>query len=96
MVAVDRSFLWFGKSLTVSRARRPSKNTAASFMSYRTVAVWLFIGLSLVAAWDLTAPEPASLFACGLESFAGEDPLIIYLDGRRRDKVADVVFGDEK
>ena len=63
-------------------------------MSPRKIGFWLFAGLSL-AALLLFWPEILSSAACGLGRDA-EDPFLVYLEGRRRDMVADVVFGGEK
>jgi hypothetical protein len=64
-------------------------------MSPRKIVFWLLAGLSLTAAL-LFEPEILSSAACGLDSVAGEKPFIVYLEGRRRDMVAGVVFGGEK
>ena len=58
----------------------------------------IFLGLAALApvAAVLYQPEIAFSSVCGLDPASDEEPLIVYLEGRRQDMVADVVFGGEE
>jgi hypothetical protein len=64
-------------------------------MSFWKIALGVVAGLLLAVAL-LFRPEIVSTAACGLGSVPGDEPYVVYLEGRRRDMIADVVFGGEK
>jgi hypothetical protein len=63
-------------------------------MSTRAIFPWIVGGGALIAALVFQSDILLSS-TCGIES-GPDEPLLVYLEGRRRDMVADIVFGGEK
>ena len=64
-------------------------------MSIRALILWLLGGAVIVAAL-VFGPEIVMPTACGLEAISEQEPIIVSFEGRRRDMVADIVFGGEQ
>jgi hypothetical protein len=64
-------------------------------MSIRAMILW-FIGGAVIVAAIVFGPEIVMPAACGLEAISEQEPLIVSFEGRRRDMVADIVFGGDK
>src|SRR5215471_4963453 len=64
-------------------------------MSIRALILWLLGGAVIVAAL-VFGPEIVMPTACGLEASSEQEPIIVSFEGRRRDMVADIVFGGEQ